>query len=80
MRVELWQKEPIIGRNELRLAFWFNTAFVVNYKLRLEQHELDVAHKDSQHLHFPEGFYVDLIFDKINTSPSWYPRVSKHTK
>jgi len=81
IRMELWQHEDfVLGRSEIRIAFWFNTAFVVGNKLRLEQHELDVANKDSHHVQYPKGFHVHLYFDDVNTAPSRYPNTSENNE
>jgi len=44
--------------------FWFNTTFVENHHLNLEQSELDKANKDKHHKTYPKGFKIELFFKR----------------
>jgi phosphatidylinositol-3,4,5-trisphosphate 3-phosphatase and dual-specificity protein phosphatase PTEN len=58
------KKGGIGGTNhELLFAFWFNTAFIVDNRLVLQQPELDRANKDRNNKIFPAGFKIEVIFE-----------------
>ena len=44
-------------------AFWFNTAFIENYYLKMEQSEVDKVNKDKSNKMVPKGFFIEVFFE-----------------
>ncbi|CAD7079133.1 unnamed protein product [Hermetia illucens] len=92
VKIEVYRK--VMKRKERYFHFWFNTFFIGDkaaayeddgsekkFVYELSKHELDDAHKDTEHKTVPQDFKVQLLFktvqkDHHTTMPSITPAIA----